>query len=89
MSFNSAKRAATGRGAGDEIEVRLELNDAPRTVDVPEAPRPALAADAGASVAWDALSLCTQKAHARSVSDAKTEDTRQRRLDKPIETLRG
>lgn len=89
VSFNSATRAATARGAGDEIEVRLELDMAPRTVEVPETLRAALAADAAASVAWNALSPSKQKAHVLSVSDAKADQTRQRRLDKLIETLRG
>ncbi len=35
ISFNAATRAATGRGAGDEIAVTLERDDAPRVVDVP------------------------------------------------------
>ena len=35
ISFNAATRAATGRGAGDEVEVRLDVDDAPRTVEVP------------------------------------------------------
>ena len=37
ISFSSDIRAATGRGAGDEVEVTLEIDDAPRTVDVPSA----------------------------------------------------
>ncbi len=89
VSFNAATRAATGRGAGDEIEVRLEVDDAPRTVEPPEALRAALADDPAATAAWEALSFSKQKAHALSVSDAKTEETRQRRLDKVIEALRG
>ncbi|WP_199922363.1 DUF1905 domain-containing protein [Microterricola viridarii] len=31
ISFNAETRAATGRGAGDEIEVALDVDDAPRT----------------------------------------------------------
>ena len=30
VSFNAATRAATGRGAGDEVEVRLEADDSRR-----------------------------------------------------------
>jgi hypothetical protein len=40
ISFNAATRAATGRGAGDEVEVRLEIDDAPRTVPAPSSRRP-------------------------------------------------
>jgi hypothetical protein len=36
ISFNAEKRKATGRGAGDEVEVRLDVDDAPRVVEVPD-----------------------------------------------------
>ncbi len=36
ISFNAETRKITGRGAGDEVEVRLDVDDAPRTVDVPD-----------------------------------------------------
>ena len=77
VSFNAATRGATGRGAGDEVEVRLELDDAPRVVAVPEALQRALDADSSAGEAWTSLSPSQQKAHALSVSSAKTEETRQ------------
>lgn len=87
VSFNAATRAATGRGAGDEVEVRLEVVDTPRQVEVPEALQAALAADSRAATAWAALSYSAQKAHALSVSSAKTEETRQRRLAKVLDAL--
>ncbi len=37
VSFNAETRRATGHGAGDEVEVILEVDDAPRTVEVPAA----------------------------------------------------
>src|SRR6185503_12199461 len=36
LSFNAATRAATGRDAGDEVEVRLDVDDQPRLVEVPD-----------------------------------------------------
>ncbi len=87
VSFNAATRAATGRGAGDTIEVRLEVDDAPRTVDVPDALREALVAAAGADAAWQKLTPSKQKAHALSVASAKTDETRQRRVEKVIASL--
>lgn len=85
LSFNAETRSATGRLAGDEVEVRLELDDAPRTVALPAA----LHDDAAAAAAWEVLSYSKQKAHAHSVESAKTEDTRERRVAKVIESLRG
>lgn len=87
ISFSAETRAATGRGAGDEVEVTLEVDDAPRTVDVPPALADALAADPAAATAWKELSYSRQRAHALSVEGAKTNDTRARRVRKVIETL--
>lgn len=87
VSFNAETRAATGRSAGDEVEVRLEVDDAPRTVEVPAALAAALAADPTAAAAWATLSPSRQKAHALSVDGAKTDETRDRRVAKVIESL--
>ena len=87
ISFSSDIRAATGRGAGDEVEVTPEIDDAPRTVDVPSALADALAADPAAAAAWPTLSYSKQKAHALSVDGAKTDDTRVRRVQKVIDAL--
>ena len=87
ISFSSEIRAATGRGAGDEVEVTLEVDDAPRTVEVPAALADALAADSAAATAWAALSYSKQKAHALSVDGAKTDDTRAKRVQKVLTAL--
>ena len=89
ISFNAETRKATGRAAGDEVEVRLELDDAPRTVEVPDALASALAGDPAAAAAFEALAYSHRKAHAQSVADAKTEETRTRRVEKVLAALRG
>ncbi|MFI2103315.1 YdeI/OmpD-associated family protein [Isoptericola sp. NPDC019693] len=89
VSFNAETRAATGRGAGDEVGVRLELDDAPRTVETPAALATALAADPVAAAAWERLSPSRQKAHALSVDGARTQETRDRRVAKVLEALAG
>ena len=71
--------AGAGIGAGDEIEVTLELDTAPRTVDVPDDLAEALA-QAGARERFDSLSFSTQRAHVVSVTSAKAQDTRARRV---------
>ncbi|MGY1722101.1 DUF1905 domain-containing protein [Blastococcus sp. SYSU DS0533] len=87
VSFNAATRAATGRGAGDEVEVRLDVDDAPRTVAVPPALAGALAADPAAAAAWAALSHSKQRAHAESVAGARTPETASRRVEKVLAAL--
>lgn len=89
ISFNSQTRAATGLGAGDEVNVTLELDDAPRVVEPPQVLARALASDPTAAKAWSKLSYSKQRAHAEPIDGAKTEETRQRRLAKTMAALRG
>jgi hypothetical protein len=89
ISFNAQTRAATGRGAGDEVEVRLDVDDAPRVVDVPESLAAALADDTAAAAVWQALSYSKQRAHAESITSAKTDATRKTRVEKVLAALRG
>ena len=89
ISFNAETRKATGRGAGDEVEVRLDLDDAPRVVEVPPELAAELDSDAGAKAAWEKLSFSHQRAHAESITGAKAADTRARRVEKVLAALRG
>ena len=81
-------RAAAGVAAGDELEVTIVLDDQPRVVTPPDDLATALAADPAAQAAWEKLAYSHQKEHARAIEDAKTPETRQRRLAKAIEKLR-
>lgn len=87
ISFNAETRAATGRGADDEVEVTLEVDDAPRVVEVPPVLAVAFEKHPGTAAAWAALSYSKQKAHALSINEAKTETTRDRRVAKVLEAL--
>lgn len=88
IPFSSDKRAATGIKGGDPITVDLELDTAPRTVDVPDDLASALA-EAGVQDAFDALAPSHRKAHVTSVESAKAADTRARRIAAVIAKLRG
>jgi uncharacterized protein YdeI (YjbR/CyaY-like superfamily) len=68
--------------------VALELETAPRQVEMPQELTAALAADPVAAAAFEKLSFTFRKEHARSISDAKAEDTKQRRLEKILAGLR-
>jgi hypothetical protein len=87
ISFNAATRAATGCSAGDEVEVTLELDDAPRTVTVPDPLAAGLADNPAAATAWAALPYSKQRQHAESITSAKTDETRDRRVRKVLDTL--
>lgn len=74
--------------AGDELDVDIELDTAPREVEVPPDLASALASDATARRAFDALSYSNRKAMVASVEQAKSAETRQRRIDKALSSLR-
>lgn len=88
ISFNAETRRATGRGAGDEVEVTLEFDDAPRTVE-PPADLAAALAEAGISEAWTKLAPSHQKAHVTAIESAKAPETRARRIAAAVEKLRA
>lgn len=80
-------RAAAGVSAGDEIEVDLELDEAPREVVVPDDFAAALARSPVAQAMFDGLSYSNRSYHVLSIEGAKTPETRQRRIEKAIATL--
>ena len=81
-------RTAAGLQAGDEVEVEIELDTEPRAVVVPDDLAAALAAEAGAKETFDKLSYSNQRRHVLSVEDARTPETRQRRVEKVLAALR-
>jgi len=89
ISFNAETRKITGRGGGDEVEVRLDVDDAPRVIQVPTDLAAELAKDAEAQAAWDELSYSRQRGHAESIAGAKTDETRARRVAKVVTALHG
>ena len=80
-------REAAGLKAGDTIDVDLELDTAPREVDAPPDLVAALDAKAGARRAFDALSYSNRRRIVLAIEDAKSPETRQRRIDKSVGEL--
>ncbi len=88
VGFSSASRAASGLVAGDALEVSVELDSAPRTVEIPDDLRAALVA-AGVLDAFLALSYSHQRAHVEPIVAAKAPETRARRIEKTLAILAG
>lgn len=80
ISFSKAHRDASGIKGGDPIEVTLELDETPRTVEVPADLIAALSAKAGAVAAFEKQAFSKRKEFVRQVEDAKTQETRERRI---------
>ncbi|WP_203136946.1 YdeI/OmpD-associated family protein [Microbacterium sp. JZ31] len=89
IGFSKAARAELGIEAGDEVEARIELDAAERAVEVPDELAAALDAEPGLREAFDALAYSRRKEAARSVAEAKQDATRERRIAKVLESLRG
>ncbi|MFI9059162.1 YdeI/OmpD-associated family protein [Streptomyces anulatus] len=87
IPFSADKRAETGIGGGDAIEVELTLDTVSRAVAPPEDLAAALAEAPGAAKAFAALSPGRQKAHVTSIEGAKARVTRERRIAKTVAEL--
>jgi hypothetical protein len=83
LGLNREVRQGAGVEAGEEVEVTVELDVAPREVEVPEALAAALAADPQAKASFE------RKEYARWVAEAKQEQTRQRRVQQALEMIRA
>jgi len=89
IGFSKAVRAEMGVELGDEIDAVITADTAERTVEIPDALAAALASDPVARTAFDALAYSRRKEIARSIAEAKQDATRERRLAKALDDLRG
>jgi hypothetical protein len=88
LPLSAENRAAAGVAAGEQVEVDVEVDTAPRTVEVPADLAAALATDPAARERFDALPYTHRKEHVRAVESAKAEATRQRRVAGVLAALR-
>ena len=89
ISFSKANRDASGIKGGDPIEVTLELDEKPRTVEVPADLMAALSTKAGAVAAFEKQAFSKRKEFVRQVEDAKTQETRERRIAGIVDKMGG
>ena len=80
LPLSLENRTAAGVSAGQEVDLTLELDLAPRKVEVPDDLLAALQEQGGALPAYEALSPSKRKELVRQVNDAKTPETRARRI---------
>jgi hypothetical protein len=89
LGVSMANREAAGVAAGQTLDVDVELDTAPRTVEVPDDLAAELAGDARASATWATWSFTRQNEAARLLTEAKKPETRERRLEKVLAELRA
>jgi Bacteriocin-protection, YdeI or OmpD-Associated/Domain of unknown function (DUF1905) len=88
VGFNKELRDRAGIAIGDEVEVALEVDREPRTVEVPPPLTAALEKDSEAKAAFDGLSYTHRNEYARWIAEAKRDETRDRRARKAVAMLR-
>jgi len=84
IAFSSDNQKASGVGKGDTVSVTLELDDAPRTLDLP-ADLAAALASAGVLDRFTALSYSKQRALVEPWVAAKTDATRDKNFAKMLD----
>ena len=87
VGVSSDVRAAAGVAGGDEVDVDIKLDTAPREVNVPDDFAAALDAAPRARATFESLSYSNKSWHTLQIEGAKTDETRQRRIAKSIEAL--
>lgn len=88
LPVSAEVRESAGVAAGDEVDVEIALDSEPREVSVPSDFTAALDVDAAARRFFDGLSYSNKRRFVLSVEEAKTPETRQRRIAKAVDTLR-
>jgi bacteriocin resistance YdeI/OmpD-like protein/uncharacterized protein DUF1905 len=88
LGVSAENREKAGVAGGDVIDVDVQLDTEPRTVDVPKDFAAALRKEPKAKATFDGLSYSNQGWHVSSIEGAKTAETRQRRIAKSIAALR-
>jgi uncharacterized protein YdeI (YjbR/CyaY-like superfamily) len=88
IGVSAENRAGAGVAGGEEVDVDIELDTAPREVMVPADFAAALEAEPEARRTFDSLSYSNKSWHVLQIDGAKTDETRQRRIGKSVATLR-
>lgn len=88
LGVSAAVREGAGVAGGDTVAIDIELDTEPREVVVPPDLAAALKQDPVAKGVFDALSYSRKQRFVLPIEDAKTAETRQRRIDKTVIALR-
>jgi hypothetical protein len=88
VGVNADNRAGAGVAGGDEVDVDIELDTAPREVIVPADFGAALDAEPEARGTFETLSYSNKSWHVLQVQGAKTDETRRHRITRSVDALR-
>jgi hypothetical protein len=88
IGVSSEHRGPAGIAGGEDVDVELALDTAPREVRVPPELGAALDADPAARATFDRLSYSNKSWHVLQVTGTRNPETRARRIEKSIAALR-
>lgn len=88
LPVSAEHRAGAGLQPGEEADVDLALDTAPREVTVPPDLLAALDAEPAARAYFDSLSYSNRLRHVLAIDGAKSADTRERRIAKSVSLFR-
>jgi len=88
MVVNKTLREGAKCKAGDVVEVVLERDTAERTVEAPPELKRELKKSKAARERWEKVAFTHKKEMARSITEAKQEETKKRRLAKVMDVLK-
>jgi len=88
VGINAQNREGTGVSAGDEVDVDIDLDTAPRELAVPDDLAEALAAQPEARRFFDGLTHSQKRWYVEPVEQAKKPETRVRRVERAVAMLR-
>jgi len=89
VGVSAENRAAAGVSGGEDVDVDIELDTRPREVTLPPDFEAELDREPAARRTFETLSYSDKRFHTLSIEGAKTEETRRRRIEKSIATLRA
>ena len=87
IGVSSDHRGPAGVIGGETLDVDLELDTAPRVIEVPADLAEALDAEPAARATFDRLSYSNKSWHVLQVTATKNPETRARRVEKSVATL--
>jgi hypothetical protein len=88
IGVSSEHRGPAGVSGGEDVDVELELDTAPREVQVPADLAAALAAEPSAQATFERLSYSNKSWHVLQATGTKNPETRARRIEKSVAALR-
>ena len=88
IGVSAEHRAASGLRAGDDLDVTLALDTAPRVVEVPPELAAPLEADLTARAFFDGLSYSNKRVFTLSVEGTSNPETKARRVEKAMALMR-